>query len=161
MADALLKCLPADYCTIRRDVTLQRDSTKRKSGIVEKILRILPYPLLDWMRMAESVLLSSANKEATPRLWTPTDSDRLPSRSMVERILVVDDAIDSGATLAGVVAGLKKEYPGADIKTAVMTVTTTNPMIFPDWTLFAGDTLLRFPWSADFKKKNKKLFADV
>lgn len=108
MADALLKCLPADYCTIRRDVTLQRDSTKRKSGIVEKILRILPYPLLDWMRMAESVLLSSANKEATPRLWTPTDSDRLPSRSMVERILVVDDAIDSGATLAGVVAGLKK-----------------------------------------------------
>lgn len=151
VADALMKYLPENYCTLRRDVTLQRVSTKRKTGFVEKILHRLPYPVLDWMRILESRFLSAGKEVVEPRLWMPSEKDRLPENDKVGKILVVDDAIDSGATLAGVVEGLKKIYPDSEIKTAVMTVTTSSPLILPDWTVYKTGVLLRFPWSADYK----------
>lgn len=65
------------------------------------------------------------------------------------RILVVDDAVDSGATLRTVIATIRSTWPDAEIRSAVLTVTRSRPLILPDYTLYPRGTLLRFPWSLD------------
>lgn len=69
--------------------------------------------------------------------------------SKAGRILIVDDAVDSGATLLRVAETLRSASPEAQIASAVITVTTRNPAIKPDYTLYNDRTLIRFPWSAD------------
>ena len=63
--------------------------------------------------------------------------------------LVIDDAVDSGSTLLAVTESLQRAYPEAAIKTAALTVTSSNPLIMPDFYLYNDSTLLRMPWSAD------------
>ncbi|MBC7799187.1 MAG: hypothetical protein H7Z10_01075, partial [Gemmatimonadaceae bacterium] len=64
-------------------------------------------------------------------------------------VLIVDDAVDSGATLAAVLAEVRRlAPPGARIETAAITVTTAAPIATPDHALF-NRQLCRFPWSMD------------
>jgi hypoxanthine phosphoribosyltransferase len=63
-------------------------------------------------------------------------------------IVVVDDAVDSGATLARVLDAVSQRAPGAEIRSAVVTVTTPEPWVTPRYTLYSRQ-LCRFPWSLD------------
>jgi hypoxanthine phosphoribosyltransferase len=70
---------------------------------------------------------------------------------MPSRVLVVDDAIDSGATMATVVEQLRDAVgDGGEVRTAVLTITTRTAVFQPDFTLYR-QTLCRFPWSHDFQ----------
>jgi hypoxanthine-guanine phosphoribosyltransferase len=73
----------------------------------------------------------------------------LNERSEPPHVLVADDAIDSGVTLATVLGLLREVCPrGSDIRSAVITQTLMDPVVRPDYVLFQC-TLCRFPWSFD------------
>jgi hypoxanthine phosphoribosyltransferase len=84
----------------------------------------------------------SAGEVAALRVWLTGAGRRLS-------LLVVDDAVDSGATLSRVlaaVAGLAP--PGTEIRSAVIAVTTKSPCVEPTYALYR-QRLCRFPWSID------------
>ena len=156
VCDAFCRHFPRDRYGERFDVTLQRPSTKRKNGLLGRILRLLPYPVLNMMRMTESYLLSLKhhNKDAltSSSVEIPKGLRTILTKNVSPKILVIDDAIDSGDTLFTIVTTLRETNPDARISIAVMTETTRHPRIQANYTLYRNRTLIRFPWSNDYKK---------
>lgn len=154
VCDAIEKALPTEYLGERHDVTLQRPSTKAKNATAGKILPLFPIFILDAMRMAESVMLRLRRKMSTSALLPEVTLDNrlaaLLSETESPEILVIDDAVDSGTTLAAVIRAIVKANPAAKIKSAVITATTSTPVARPDFSLYSNHTLIRFPWSKDF-----------
>lgn len=128
-------------------VELQRPSTRSKS-LFRSLLRRLPRRVLDIMRMAEAQLLALKPKGCVPDIALPQGL----VGDGVRKILVVDDAVDSGVTLSVIVKAIRREHPAATVRTSVITVTTLRPLIRPDHSLYNNRTLIRFPWSMDMKK---------
>ena len=127
-------------------VVLQRPTTRRKGRIFGKVMQALPYWLLDRLRIAEAWLLSRKSAK-----YKPAEVE-LPDVAAL-RILIVDDAVDSGHTLRSVVEAVTSANPDADVRTAVITVTTPHPVIRPNYMMFNNLSLIRFPWSKDYKTK--------
>lgn len=157
VCDAFIKHIPSIRFGARFDISLQRPSTKNKGGKVGRLLRSLPLPVLDTMRMAESRLLSAMrilkSEKTNKDVKIPDELGEIIDKKTNPGILVIDDAIDSGETLLAIVESLKDRNPGAQIVTAVLTVTTSRPRIMPDYTLYNDKTLIRFPWSNDYKNR--------
>lgn len=130
------------------EVYLQRPTTAGKNKMMHRLLKGLPYAILDKLRIVESIVLDKLSSHK-PR----TDKFNIPDATQnASKILIVDDAVDSGATLEAVVRAIKSSAPDdADIRTAVITVTTKSPIIRPDYYIYNDNTLIRFPWSMDFK----------
>lgn len=129
--------------------SLQRPSTRYKRPRLKAILRLVPQPVLDMLRKVEAMLLALRKPQ-------PVDIAQIVIPEQIvtcKRILVVDDAVDSGATLDGVLRALCVVAPEADVRTAVVTVTTTHPLAVPDFAVYDDLTLIRFPWSMDVKGK--------
>lgn len=129
----------------------QRPTTHMKKGVIATLIARLPLRLADWLRIVEaSVLQITRKRKRQPSIIITGDQASLIKRS--QRILVVDDACDSGVTLAATLEAVGR-YAGkhAEIRSAVITVTTTSPIVVPDFALFRNKTLVRFPWSADAK----------
>ena len=129
------------------DVNLSRPISKWKSP-VKGMFKLLPYRLLDRMRLMESKLLSMCSHKLKDGVVIPPQL----AGNRFRRILVVDDSVDSGATLASVIAALRRAAPDAECRSAVLTVTTAAPLVHPNYTLYDNLTLIRFPWSMDMKK---------
>jgi len=159
VCDAFCRTFPASLCGERHDVTLQRPGTRRKGGLTAKILKCLPLKMLDLMRMAESRLLSFRNahkrEEGAPRVSMDTGLTSIVTGKKNPRILLIDDAIDSGHTLSAVIATLKNMNPSTEVETAVITETTDSSTVKADYTIYRNRTLIRFPWSNDYKKTHK------
>lgn len=156
VCDAFCRYFPKNRYRTRYDVTLQRPSTKRKGPGVSKLLKLLPRPILDIMRMAESYLLSLLHRNTpsvTSSLRIPDGLNTILKDIDSPTILIIDDAIDSGDTLYAIVETLKKMNPNTSIRIAVMTQTTPRPRIHADLTIYKNRTLIRFPWSNDYRKK--------
>lgn len=147
VADRLCPYFP---CAKRADVEMRRHSTKIKSHkIIRTILRCLPHLLLNVARIIESYC--TRYRPLAGRIGEislPEDVSDLLSYGP-RRVLVVDDAIDSGATMVNVVGQLKRLYPHCDISIGVITVTTPHPAIDADFRLYHDSTLIRFPWATD------------
>ena len=139
----------------RYDVKLQRPSTKHKNGKLNKLLKHLPTSILNLMRMAESnlLLLRSRTKGHAPasEVELPCGLVSILREAKTPQVLVIDDAIDSGDTLFSIAVALKGINPEAEIRIAVMTETTGKPRIHANFTLYRNKTLIRFPWSNDYK----------
>lgn len=131
----------------REDVTLRRPSTKGK-GRLRWLLGCLPIRVLDLLRMAEAFVLRH-RRRAPGSLEL---GDGLVGLSGGD-VLVVDDAVDSGVTLATVAGSLREANPGVAIMTAAITVTEREPAEMPDFALYNDKTLIRFPWSMDMKER--------
>lgn len=157
VCDALCEHLPNDRYGARYDVELQRPSTKKKKGTISKILKSLPTFLLDIMRMAESKILAFHRRikgnMPTPKVDIPEGLAAIIKTKEYPQILIIDDAIDSGETLFAIVETLKEVNPNVIISIAVMTVTTNTPRINADYALYRNRTLIRFPWSNDYKNR--------
>lgn len=125
-------------------VTLQRESTKRKKGILKNIFRLIPRFLLDKLRILEAWWLSRNSHKASL-----STNVILPDLNLYRKILIVDDAVDSGATLTSIFNAASSQFPNTDFKTAAITVTTEKPLINPDFSIYNNFTLIRFPWSID------------
>lgn len=141
------------------EVRLQRSSTESKDNpIVSFLLRHLPLPVLDMLRKAEAVVLEHRLGKNPPRRegsieFVDEISDVLAQGG--KNVLIVDDAIDSGATIALVKEYISEKFPGNDVRTAVITVTTRHPIADADYWLYHDRVLIRFPWSKDAKEKKK------
>ncbi len=136
-------------------LTCRRPSTSFKSLIpgLRPLLATLPEPVLNGLRRAEHRLISG-HRRATQAVHIDLDEaaaigDRLRNMRRDARVLVVDDAVDSGVTLATVLRTLTEASPPeVELRSAVITATTDDPAVDPDYALFRG-VLCRFPWSFD------------
>ncbi|MDE6697560.1 MAG: phosphoribosyltransferase domain-containing protein [Muribaculaceae bacterium] len=158
VCDALCKHLREEQYGARYDVELQRPSTKHKNGTLSRILKMFPRPMLDVMRMAESTLLSfrrTLKSQATmsTKVEIPEGLASILKTIECPNILLIDDAIDSGDTLFAISETLRNINPKITIRIAVITVTTQNPRIDADFAIYKNKTLIRFPWSNDYKNR--------
>lgn len=156
VCDAFCRHFPSADYALRADVSLQRPSTKRRGRLAARILRALPLPMLDLLRMAESGLLAlrhrCGRKRPAAQVLLPEALRLRLEHATAPEILIIDDAIDSGDTLFGVINSLKEVNPRAKAMVAVVTVTTSRPRVDADFHLYHNRTLIRFPWSDDYKK---------
>ena len=124
-----------------------RKSTSKKKSFLKDHLKKLPRFVLDFLRIIEYKFLFNRNERRN------FASIELPSDlSDYKSILIVDDAVDSGATLKALTEKINAEYPEMQIKTAALTVTGADSAYMPDFYIYNDKTLLRFPWSADMRQ---------
>jgi uncharacterized protein len=137
-------------------VTCRRPSTARKVRLplFRATLARVPRSIVDVLRQFEHRwFIAPAARRSPSRLIDPADTKAataaIGAMSEPSRILVVDDAVDSGATLLTVLDLLREACPrSAVIRSAAITQTLDDPLVRPDYVLFRG-TLCRFPWSFD------------
>ncbi len=114
---------------------------KRKFG---RIVRFLPLRLRDSLRIWDAKRLIKQGSDIKDiKVKLP------PLPESVMRLLIVDDAVDSGTSLSAVVEAVRKIYPHIIIRSAVITVTGDNPLYMPDYYLYNDSILVRMPWSID------------
>ncbi len=135
------------------EVKLQRESEKiKKNKLVSKILKILPYSILNKLRIVESQKVKRKTKKID---FLDLNSkkvilDNLPNID-VKKILIIDDALDSGKTMYLIKKKLSEKYPNlTEIKSAVIAWTINQSIVKPDYYVYKN-TLVRYPWSKDFK----------
>ena len=109
--------------------------------------------MTDALRLLEVRLLSSRRRSAAgPQPIDRAEAVAIGGRvqaMQAPRLLVVDDAVDSGKTLATVLRALREACPaGTEIRSAAITVTLDNPVAEPDYALYRR-VVCRFPWSFD------------
>ena len=146
LAKLIYKEYKEDECQLR-SCSVFRKSSGAKKKIFKNILHLLPNFISDRLRIIEAKLFFTKKKRQIEKVNLPQDI------SSFCKILIIDDAIDSGSTINAVVEAVKKLNPKSDIKTCVITVTKKNPELLPDFYLFNNETLIRFPWSMDAIKK--------
>lgn len=137
-----------DYYT----VSCQRGGTRPKSdGIVKRVVRRLPRWVNSLLRCVESGFLQLKEKMMASKPRKVAVEGRLAERLKEggHRLLVVDDAVDSGNSLQSVINSLQAISSDNEIRTAALTVTWRAPRVSPDYALFRNSTLIRFPWAPD------------
>lgn len=144
----------ADYCEVR----LTRPGTKQKSqGLMHRMLQRSPRWICNLLREVESRVNSWISIFRKPsRIGTiklPPAIVLKAKEQAENRILLIDDAIDTGATIAEARQQLLSLFSGAEVRVAVITVTTSRPLCEADYCLFHNHTLCRFPWSGDYRSK--------
>ena len=164
----------AAYCEVR----LSRPDTRQKSqGLTHRLLQHLPLWLCDTLRIVESRINEWRSKGEEPvrlgEIRLPDDiastlSEPLftllnpssplltplnPSSPLLTppSLLLIDDAIDTGATIQQARLQLLEQFPGITLRVAVITVTTPHPICDADFCLYHNRTLCRFPWSNDYR----------
>lgn len=140
---------PAEVAT--GSVSASRPGHKvRKGG--SSVLSHLPYKFTDMLRKAESWFLEHMSGRNNAERHVDCSQLTATCDIMLKRpgscCLIVDDAVDSGHTLAAVVDELRCRYPNSVIMTAALTVTTGHPVMTPNFSLYKN-VLIRFPWSSD------------
>lgn len=134
-----------------------RPSTKLKRRFKFKnILRILPYAITNQLRLLEHKKIEKNYFSGVGKKNRGISEDdatalirRLPAGKEI-KILIVDDAVDSGETLRSVSNYINEKTSNqAKIFTAAITTTFIDPIQKPDFSLYYR-TLCRFPWSDDY-----------
>lgn len=140
------------------EVVLQRKGTKVKKRLMfDKLSRLMPYLLLDVLRIYEIYISEVFQKKEQFYISNRKIelSEELKKQILKSRrVLLIDDAIDSGKTMIDVKQNILNVNNSLDVRTAVLTVTQLNPYISPDYSLYKR-VLIRFPWSKDFKGLRK------
>ena len=134
------------------EVKLQRNTEKMKrSKWIAFFLKKMPYVFLNQLRKLESIKVKAKIRKidfSAIDLAT-VDLTHFPN-SPLKKILIIDDALDSGKTIYVVKKQLQQKYPSAEIRAAVITWTIEQSIIHPDYCLYKK-VLIRYPWSKDFK----------
>lgn len=138
-------------------VKKQRPMTKIKNKIrLDLVLKKLPYVVSNILRVLETKFneyryeknKSSVSYNDISVEWIKGSFTFLAS---FNKILIVDDSIDSGKTLYLVKRFIEMNLDDkVEIKTAVLNQTFKNPLINSDF-LLDKNVIYRFPWSKDTK----------
>jgi hypoxanthine phosphoribosyltransferase len=143
-ASAAIPVLPL---TCRRATT----GTKSRMPLLRQVLGRMPRAVVDLLRRIEHRFVA-AGSQTGQRELDQGESTAIARRLQATgpaRVLVADDAVDSGATLAAVLRLLRELCPrDAEIRSAAITQTLAAPAVRPDYVLFR-QVLCRFPWSFD------------
>ena len=151
--------LPETSGVARLTCTMQRPSTpaKQRAGLALRMLKKLPYRVTSLLRFIQA----SARERKTSVVPAPSQSliqdiDIIAAASRVQgfhRIAVIDDAVDSGVTLACVMTALRQRLPAeVSIRSGAIARTRSRAktIIQPDYFIYEN-TECRFPWSPDYK----------
>jgi len=135
-------------------VSMQRESTKKKAKL-KNILRHLPYFITNNLRVFEHKILNGKKAEqGVPKTIPPAENEALRAALQGRKnakILIVDDAVDSGRTLQAVFSAVRETTDlSCEIRSAAITLTTDFSIINPDYLLYKN-VLCRFSWSFDFR----------
>ena len=140
------------------ETKLSRHTTEIKKSInVKSILQRLPYSILNLLRVLEVTLFE---KMKSDRYNPDKESKVTLAKELQDKIknaksiLIVDDAIDTGATVLAIQNVIKLLNPHIITKVAVLTVTHKKPYVMPDYTNHKR-VLLRCPWAEDYKGGDK------
>lgn len=131
-------------------VSAARLGTHQK-GRLSPLLRHTPRFAADILRRLEHrarVRRFEAGVRVQRSVHVPDETARALRRA--SRVLIVDDAVDTGETLRAVTERVKAAST-AEVRTAALTVTFTHPLVSPHFSLHQG-VLLRFPWSSDARQ---------
>ena len=143
-------------------VRLQRvDNYIKKSFLGRRLLKWLPYSISNALRLMESRGARDGIDNLDLELLKQEQLDfNIASKASIKNILIVDDAIDTGKTMFVVKNNLEQLFPHSNVKLAVISWTIDCSLVKPDYYLFKN-TLVRFPWSKDYKGKDfeKKRFS--
>jgi xanthine phosphoribosyltransferase len=90
-----------------------------------------------------SVLYDGETKRSHAKLTN------IPDLSGMKRVLILDDIVDSGETLKGVLRVLHERYPDIDFKSAALYYKNDSD-IQPDYTLHEATAWIDFFWEKDF-----------
>ena len=141
-----------DYCEVRIS---RPDTQQKEQGLAHKILQMMPLWLCDVLRIAESRIREWLSRGKRPvrigQMALPQEAESKLRQSKSPKVLIVDDAIDTGATIRMAKEQLQQQYADAEVRVAVITVTTAAPICEADYCLYHNRTLCRFPWSNDYK----------
>ena len=137
---------------------MRRPGTRTKArGVIPRMLAALPYGASNWARRIEDGILARRADHAPSSLATEqlrddvSDITREVTAGRLRHLVVIDDAVDSGATLSCVMQTLRAALPfGTLLTTAVITKTRSQAAHEPD-VILHRNTLCRFPWSFDFR----------
>jgi hypoxanthine phosphoribosyltransferase len=154
VAEAMVRArampLPVLPLTCRRPGT----NTKTRVPLLRTAVASLPRPVADLTRRLEHRWFSARRLHQ----HQPQNIDRaeaeaikawLRKSTQPARILVADDAVDSGVTLQTVLQALREVgRRGMELRSAAITQTLAQPHVTPNYVLWR-DTLCRFPWSLD------------
>ena len=121
--------------------------TKDRSGATMSFIRSLPLWMRNLLRISESLIFGILK----PARLKPSVNFDPAQFNDSKYILVVDDAVDSGVTLSAVLSALRQLPVAPAVKSAVITTTTPNPAVRPDFSIYSNRTLIRFPWSNDYR----------
>lgn len=147
VAEQMFMDVQHESIRLRRPTSESKDAHERLFNIVRRFPRIV----LDVLRIAEAYLLRLKKNNVVIDIDIPSELKTAVMKA--NRILVVDDAVDSGVTLKSVFDVINKlKQSNAIVKSAVFTITTNAPLIYPEFFLFSNRTLIRFPWSKDMKQ---------
>lgn len=147
LAEVFVRVNP-DKNYLLKGCKITRPLSKLKKKIIHKSISFLPIKILDFLRILEANLtFKRKSRKKIEKI------EIQPLMGHYRNILIIDDAVDSGATLNIVYNKVKEYTSNCNIKTAVITVTSCNPSFMPDFYLFNNSTLVRFPWSIDAIKK--------
>lgn len=126
------------------EITLVRPPKGVLKNRLKNILKYMPRFVNDWLRKTEARHLVRRKKhmDNTTIILPALDSS-------IRHILLIDDAVDSGATLKAIADKFSCHYPSIEIRTAVITVTGEAPVYMPQYCMFNDSTLIRTPWSID------------
>ena len=127
-------------------VSLKRPYRPSPKKAAARVLKFLPLAMRDRLRIwdAGRLVKKSGHMAGTEIILPVLD----PAAFCV---LIVDDAVDSGATLSAVYDKLSRRYPAVTFRCAALTVTADKPVRMPDYYLYHNSTLVRMPWSIDSK----------
>jgi hypoxanthine phosphoribosyltransferase len=135
------------------EITIQRGNTKRKElKIVHYIIRMIPKFIANWIRILESEMLLIKSKVKKPSRTGIIDFEKNIDEFLkigCKNVLIVDDSIDSGATVELACSYISENYPNNIIRVAVIAVSTDRPLIDADYFLYHNRIQARFPWSHD------------
>lgn len=141
-----------DWCAVKT----ARPSTRFKA-LIKPVLSLLPVKLSNVLRNIERTLLrkvaqrSQANPGSTPNRVVTASPQACQKIASANVIVMVDDAIDSGATIHATRRFIRELNSAATLEVAALTLTEPDIAPEPDYLLYRAH-LLRFPWSNDRKK---------
>lgn len=142
--------IPVAPLTCRRAATI----AKARLPMLGQALSALPRSVTDALRIAELRLSAGRRRARAPtQAVDQAEADAIATYVRAgppgQRLLVVDDAVDSGVTLCAVLRVLRGLCPeDTEIRSAAVTVTLDRPLVEPDFALHRG-VLCRFPWALD------------
>ena len=142
--------------TYFKTVDIQRNENLKHNFVVKLLLKILPYQILNRLRIYESLKakksIDSLSVDNLKDIKLDINLNSTPNES-IKNIVIVDDAIDTGRTMFIVKNNLSMHFPKINIITAVISWTIETSLVKPDYYLYKN-TLIRFPWSKDYKGRD-------
>lgn len=138
-----------DFIKAQRPSTKHKKANPNRENILRFTFSILPKFVLNYLRIAEHKKLSKRSETDLEREIKMNSEIEF---SFFDLILVVDDAVDSGASMKKVVEFVREKTKNSMVvKSVSVVVTQQNPLFLPDY-FWLRDVLIRFPWSLDGKK---------